>query len=480
MQSEKGKSDRQAAIAVSVFIALLTAGITAVTFWYIYWAVLAPDLADARRDQTALYDRNQGIEAITDPSEERLQDMERQLEAGGPREAWLGAEAWQEGLQAGQEYIAQYPEPQQVVVLQGLNTEQIWNYMQYEVSAPLGVGCQYCHDLNNFASYNVLQKNAGTSMLQMQQQLNAQYMVNLPNWRGNYVRCATCHNSQAVGMPSVSQQFVDSTPPISVFLEPLNAEGVPQRDPDARMSLQAATLYYFFNYDVWKPYDPSDPTSGRGSLALTYNEESTGTAGEGRTQEQVTINQNTMNSMGWSLGVGCTYCHNSRNFYAYEADMDGPQFHPQYGVNRLKAQRMLLMTTFLADNWNQFALPNQDQQPGGINAPENLPLDGDQYYLQFDGSNRVRLAIGEPEEPGSYYTVNDAGERVYFEITEEGEREEIEADSLTNYAAPGCYTCHQGNVVPLGAINQTDIPEGEEGVWTFPDVLKGLNQQNQQ
>jgi photosynthetic reaction center cytochrome c subunit len=418
MQSQ-GPSERQLAIFISVGVALLTAGITIVAFWWIYQLVLIPDLADARAESQAQWSQTDGVQLITNPSEERIQEMQQTIaeteSAGGnPREPWLGSEAWTAGLQAGQEYIDEFPEPQNVQILTDLNTEQIWNYMQWQMSAAMGVGCQYCHNINNYAADSYSQKISARLMLILVQDLNSEYMANLPNWRGNYVQCSTCHNGAPNNLPAVSNQFDQSVPPIPATVIPLGEEGEPQLDAAMEMSLKEASLYYLYNYQVWRPYDENDPTSRRGSLALTYP--------EGRTQEQVTINQNTMNLMGWSMNVGCTYCHNSRNFYAYEADTVAPQYPDTYAINRLKSQRMLLMTTFMAENWNRYVLPRDV-------SPESLPLDGRLYYVTIDE---------------------------------------------TPYSVPGCYTCHQNNIVPPAAINAADIPEGEEGIYTFPSVLKGL------
>lgn len=416
MDSAKGPSERQVATWVSILVGGATAGLTILTFWLIYWLALGVTVEETLAATDAPYDYNAGIQSIinAEPNVPGEND---------PRSPWLGSEAWTTAIQAGNEYIVQYPQPQNIQVLTGMDTAQIWAYMQ-RMSGALGVSCQYCHDINNFASYAYLQKNSGLLMLQLVQDLNAQYVNNLPNWRGNYVQCDTCHYGEVVGLPAVSETFLGGTPPIDVYLEPLNDQGVPQRDPSLHMSLEEATLYYLYNYQIWQPYSPDDLDSGRGSLALTYE--------GGRTQDQVTINQNTMNLMGWSLGVGCTYCHNARNFYAYEADMVSPQFVPTYAVNRLKTQRMLLMTTFMANNWSNYVLPRADLQPdeNGV-SPVSMPLDGQQYYVTIDG---------------------------------------------VTYAVPGCYTCHRANVVPNAAINMVDIEE-QGGVVAFPSTLKGLGGQ---
>ncbi len=423
MQPEQGSNDRQAAMFITVFMALLSIGATGLITIMIYYFALAPSVDAARADLQVPYAYTDGIQQATQPSSERVDRMRRLIEEEGDvRPVWLGETAWTEGIQAGQEYIAEFPQPQNVQVLTGMNNQQIWAYMQNHVSGAMGVGCQYCHDLNNFASYTYPQKTSGLRMLQMMQQLNSQYIVNLPNWRGNYVQCATCHLGEAVNMPTVSEQFVNSTPQIDVYLEPLGPEGEPQRDPAMNVSLKEATLYYLYNYQVWRPYDGTE-MSGRGSLAMAYE--------DGRTQDQVTIAQNTMNVMGWSMGEGCTYCHNARNFYAYEADVSSPQFHQDYGVARLKSQRMLQMTTFLADNWDQFVLPRPAVQEGQSETPATFPVDGRQYFANTNGAN---------------------------------------------YALPGCYTCHRGYTIPQASVNITELDtlDPDAQIVAFPPTLTGL------
>lgn len=424
MQPAQGPSDRQTAVWISIGVGLAVAGITIGTFWLVYWLALGKDLPTVVGAADAPYNVTDGILAITQAQPNTPTDG---------RQPWLGSEAWQAGVQAGQAYIGQFPQPQNVQVLRNMDTAQIWNYMQ-RISGAMGVSCQYCHDINNLAADSYPQKISARLMLLLVRDLNAQYMVNLPNWRGNFVQCDTCHNGQALNVPSVSDEFNKSTPSIDVVLEPLDIQGLPIRDinvltdtikprdatgaplPSLRMGLKQATLYYYYNYFIWKPFDPADRTSGRGSLALLV---------EGnRTQDQVTINQNTMNDMNWSLGVGCTYCHNSRNFYAWEADIVAPQFPHTYAINRLKAQRMLLMTTFMAQNWSRYVLPRNPQPTGA-----SFPLDGNQYLTNIDGSL---------------------------------------------YVLPGCYTCHRARSVPRAAINAVDIPAGDAGVIVLPPALSGL------
>lgn len=405
MQSAPQPSERQIALFVSLAIGAVVAGLTIITFWWIFSLALAPDLKTAAADAQAPYNGSDGVTAIVEAEPNEPTDG---------REPWLGEDAWRVAVQKGQEYISQYPEPQNVQVLKGMTTAQIWVYMQQHVSGAMGVSCQYCHDINNYAADPYPAKISARLMLLLVRDLNAQFIANIPNWRGNYVQCATCHNLQPVDMATFSPQFDNSVPPIQVDLEPLDENGEPMRGFEQNIPLKQAVLYYLYNYRIWNPYDAQDPTSGRGSLSLTHE--------GGRTQDQVTINQNVMNLMGWSLGEGCTYCHNSRNFYAYEADIPAPQFMETYALNRLKSQHMLLMTTWMTQNWNRYVLPPTD-------APDSFPIDGNQYIVEFDG---------------------------------------------TRYPVAGCYTCHQGNAIPRAAINMADIPEGEAGIGVFPPVLTGL------
>ncbi|NJK81088.1 MAG: photosynthetic reaction center cytochrome c subunit [Chloroflexaceae bacterium] len=424
METQPQVSDRQKALIVTLVVGAVVAGLTIITFWWIFSLTLAPALSEAAAVANAPYNNSDGVLAITATEPNTPEDG---------REPWLGAEAWQAGIQAGQEYISEFPEPQNVQVLQGMNTSQIWNYM-IQISGALGVGCQYCHDINNFAADPYPAKISGRLMLLLVRDLNTQYITNIPNWRGNYVRCDTCHLNQALGVPTVSEQFELSVPPITVDLEPLNEAGLPIRtaeevaelnasefatmDVDNPMLLKEAVLYYLYNYRVWDPFNAEDPTSGRGSLSLTHE--------GGRTQDQVTINQNVMNLQSWSLGVGCTYCHNSRNFYAYEADIKAPQFTQTYAINRLKAQHMMLMTTFMAQNWSRYVLPNPDYQ-GLIDPPDAV---NQQFFLGIDD---------------------------------------------TVYAVPGCYTCHRGNAIPKASLNIAEIPEGEAGLILLPPLLRGTD-----
>ncbi len=413
MQSPTRPSDRQAAIFVSVAVGIVVAVITTATFWWIYSLVRGSDGAAAALVATAAgpWSPSEGQKTITEAAPNTPIDG---------RGVWLGNEAWVTGVQAGQAWVAANPNTVNVQVLTGMTSAQIWLYMQQYVSGGLGVGCQYCHNINNFASDEYPQKLASRSMLYLVSDVNSQFIVDLPNWKGNYVQCATCHNNKPNNLESFGEQFVKSVPNIPVIVEPLDEAGKPILDPAQKpeelrneIGLQDAVLYYIYNYQIWKPFDPAVPESGRGSLALTLD--------GGRTQDQVTINQNVMNYQSWSLGVGCTYCHNSRNFVAFEMTPAGNLANQAYGYNKLKTLRMMQLTTWLQDNWLNYG---------------SLPKAGVPTELE-GGATRF-----------SYQTL----------------------DGQT-YNVPGCYTCHGGQIIPRAAL--MNIPDGEAGIVTLPPVLRG-------
>ncbi|MBP1464644.1 photosynthetic reaction center cytochrome c subunit [Candidatus Chloroploca sp. M-50] len=413
MQSPTRPTDRQAAIFISVAVGIIVAVVTTATFWWIYSLTLGPERAAAALNANAPWSPSEGIKAIT--------DVAPNIPPEG-REPWLGNQAWTEGVQAGQAWVDANPNTVNVQVLSGMTSAQIWTYMQQYVSGGLGVGCQYCHNLQNFASDEYAEKISARNMLYLVSDVNTEFIVDLPNWRGNYVQCATCHYNEPNNLEAVGTQFIKSVPDIPVVVDPLDENGMPILDPALKpeeirgqVGLQDAVLFYIYNYQIWRPFDPADDESGRGSLALTLD--------GGRTQDQVTINQNVMNYNSWALGQGCTYCHNSRNFIAYELGAASNITNPEAGYNKLKAARMMQLTTWLAFNWT-------------INGA--LPYDAVPTALE-GGASRF-----------SYRNIDG----------------EI-------FNVPGCYTCHRGVNIPTGSINQAQIPAGDAGVVVLPPVLRG-------
>lgn len=186
---------------------------------------------------------------------------------------WAAAQA---GYQA---YVAKYPQPQNVKVLKGWSTAQIYGYMVSQVSGGLKVSCQYCHNVQNFSDDSNPKKVTARAMMLMSADLNTNYVGKLPASVGGYqVTCATCHNGQPV--------LTKGTYPVSI------QNGIP-------VSFRL-------------PLDRNYP----GGLVVTGAQDATGK--ETRSVSDVTLNQYAMYHFNVSLGQGCTFCHNARYFPSYE------------------------------------------------------------------------------------------------------------------------------------------------------------------
>jgi photosynthetic reaction center cytochrome c subunit len=201
------------------------------------------------------------------------------------------------------EYIQQNPQPQNVHVLTGWTTAQIYGYMVNQVSGGLKVGCNYCHTFQNgqynFASYTNVNKVKAAGMMRMSADLNKNWISLLPASVGNrQVTCATCHNGQPAGWSNYPAEVTDLVP-----------------------------------RDFRLPLDNQYP----GVLTVTGNTE--------KSLDDVAINQYAMYHMNASLGQGCTFCHNARYFPSYEVAQK------QYAVHMLNMSRHLngIGTVDLAD-----------------------------------------------------------------------------------------------------------------------------------
>ncbi len=458
-ETRPNETDSRIAFYISIGMGLTFATLTALIVGWIFVTIYMGDpvRAQAALDAAQPYSGSDGINNVILTAERNTPPE------GDTRDPWLGEQAWTEGVQAGQEYISDFPEPQNAIVLTDMTTAEIWTYMQQHVSGAMGVSCQYCHDINNF-SVDLPQKISARLMMTMVNDINAQFITNLPNWRGYYVQCATCHNTEPIDMPSVSPRFDSSTPPINVELEPLNEQGEPVRQAGTEYTLKEATIYYLYNYQLWLPEyeqnpEEANPRMHRGSLAqVEINAEG---EQEPRMQLQTTNNQNTMNQMAWALGQGCNFCHNARNFYAFEGndeDLNRSQVIELNARNRLKSQQMLLMTTYLAQNWSRYMLPRT--QPA-MNVPESAFVD---YFYSVPPTTDN----AQPVQRAAY-----VDRRYYTQV--EGE---------TTFLMPGCYTCHRENNIPKAAIREEGMPLADEwdietmtfnpdNVTVFPPSLRG-------
>ncbi len=166
-------------------------------------------------------------------------------------------------------------------------------------------GCAYCHgEGGNFEEDNVYTKVVARRMLQMTQHLNADWKTHVAN---TGVTCYTCHRGNPV------PKNVWYKPEASKFSTSLLGNRAGQNAPAPSVGL--ASL----------PNDPFTPF-----LEEEQNIRVAATtalpAGDRSSIKQTEWTYGLMMHMSTSLGVNCTYCHNSRAFSAWD------QSSPQRGV----------------------------------------------------------------------------------------------------------------------------------------------------
>jgi photosynthetic reaction center cytochrome c subunit len=157
-------------------------------------------------------------------------------------------------------------------------------------------GCAYCHNVENMASDEVYTKVVARRMLQMVRRINADWQ---PHVGTTGVTCYTCHRGQPV--PS----YVWSTSPDRGRSIGLLETSTGQNTPAPEVNLSSL------------PYDPFTPFLQGGEQIRV------GTLVPLPADNRTSIKQTEwtyalMIHMSQSLGVNCTFCHNSRAFFDWE------------------------------------------------------------------------------------------------------------------------------------------------------------------
>ena len=156
-------------------------------------------------------------------------------------------------------------------------------------------GCLYCHS-NNFAEDTKYTKVVARKMVQMTQKINADWK---PHVADTGVTCYTCHRGQPV--PS----NVWFAPAPQKHATRMLGDKAGQNTPAESVKLASLP------YDPFGPYlDDNKEIRVIGTTALpTGNRTST---------KQAEFTYSLMTHMSDSLGVNCTYCHNSRSFAQWD------------------------------------------------------------------------------------------------------------------------------------------------------------------
>ncbi len=165
--------------------------------------------------------------------------------------------------------------------------------------APPDRSCAYCHEGADLASDALYTKVVSRRMIQMTRHINSDWK---PHVADTGVTCFTCHRGNAV---PANLWFADSGPVMeSRFLGNRAAQNAPAD------SVGLASL----------PNDPNTPLLGEPSQDYIRVVSKTALPVDNRKSiKQTELTYGLMMDISQSLGVNCTYCHNSRSF----AEWDG-------------------------------------------------------------------------------------------------------------------------------------------------------------
>lgn len=157
-------------------------------------------------------------------------------------------------------------------------------------------GCAYCHALPNFADDSKYTKVVARRMVEMTQHINADWQ---PHVAKTGVTCYTCHRGEPV--PKEIWFTADAQPQGSNFI----GDKAGQNHPSPVVNL--STL----------PNDPFTPFL-LGDQNIRVNGPTALPSGNRQSTKQAEWTYGLMVHMSTSLGVNCTYCHNTQSFQSWE------------------------------------------------------------------------------------------------------------------------------------------------------------------
>jgi photosynthetic reaction center cytochrome c subunit len=185
-----------------------------------------------------------------------------------------------------------------VKVLGNLSVAQ-FNRLMVSMStwvSPNDGGCVYCHNPANFADDEKYTKVVARRMLEMTQHINSEWQ---PHVAQTGVTCYTCHRGQPV--PSEIWFTKNHQPEGSNFI----GDKAGQNEPSPVVNLSSL------------PNDPFTPFLLQ-AKDIRVNGPTPLPSGNLHSTKQTEFTYGLMTHMSTSLGVNCTYCHNSRSFQSWE------------------------------------------------------------------------------------------------------------------------------------------------------------------
>lgn len=161
-------------------------------------------------------------------------------------------------------------------------------------------GCGYCHNLANLADDSKYTKVVARRMVEMTQRVNGDWGAHVG---ATGVTCYTCHRGQPV-----PQQVWYAPPDRKYAGNSVMGDLAGQNLASASVGLSSLP------FDPFTPYLLQDkPIRVNGDKALKF----TGAAANLSSTKQAEHTYALMMHMSNSLGVNCTFCHNTRNFASW-------------------------------------------------------------------------------------------------------------------------------------------------------------------
>jgi photosynthetic reaction center cytochrome c subunit len=175
-------------------------------------------------------------------------------------------------------------------------------------------GCSYCHNVENLADDGLYTKKVARRMLQMTRHINVDWKQHVA---ATGVTCYTCHR----GMPVPANIWFNNqhTPHASGFAAADSGMGHP------------ATA----NGSTALPFDPlSHSLEGKEAIRVV-SKDPLPVAGKGASIQAAEQTYALMINISESLGVNCTFCHNSRDF-AQWADSTPQRLIAWHGIQMVR------------------------------------------------------------------------------------------------------------------------------------------------
>jgi photosynthetic reaction center cytochrome c subunit len=189
---------------------------------------------------------------------------------------------------------------QNVQVLGGVSTERfnhlmasMNNWVAPQTGDANNVGCNYCHNPENMASDEKYPKVVARRMIQMTQNINANWTKHV---QGTGVTCWTCHRGNTIPVNRWSNDAAEGTTIVGL------KHG--QNTPDPRAAYASLPYSGFAEY-------LAGPNSLNARVAGVQSHPSPDHVVSTKAAEHT---YGIMMHMSKALGVNCTYCHNTQAF----------------------------------------------------------------------------------------------------------------------------------------------------------------------